>query len=108
MLSAQKYVIICSIMGLALPVAVNAASLPVAAVLPTGVVACNSYKNANDFSNYSKVDPRFADALLARADCFRAKEDMAAVTVTSANDYTSLKLLSGHRVWIPSSKLVKR
>lgn len=107
MLSAKKQAILSSILCVAASGVVYAATQPVATTLPAGVIACNSLKNANDYNNYSQKAPHFAEALLARADCFRSNEAMEAVTVTSANDYTSLKLLSGHRVWVPTAKLNK-
>jgi hypothetical protein len=105
MLSVKKQAILWGLVVVA-PLVAQAASQPRPVTLPVGVVACNSYKNAKDYSAYAKDAPHFAEAMLARADCFVPKEAMEAVTVTQANDYTSLKLLSGHRVWVPSHTIL--
>lgn len=75
------------------------------AVLPAGVVACNSLKNAATYAQYTKIAPLFAKDMLDRATCFEAKERMEAVQTGKAQGYTSLKLLSGHVVWVPSARV---
>jgi hypothetical protein len=75
------------------------------AVLPAKVVACNSLKNAETYAQYTKIAPLFAKDMLDRANCFEAKERMEAVQTGVAKGFTSLKLLTGHVVWVPNAQV---
>lgn len=74
----------------------------VSTVLPGGVVACLSLKDAKNYALYSKQAPDFAKDLLNRAACFQAEQNREAVFISQSAGYTKMKLITGHTVWVPS------
>src|SRR4051812_21456837 len=94
---------ICAALLAAAPLAIaNTAGKGDATKLPAGEIACITLHDAQNYTSYSKEAPKFAADLLDRAACYKTKEAMDAIVMSQEKGFTSLKLLSGHVVWIPS------
>jgi hypothetical protein len=71
--------------------------------LQGGQVACLSLKHAKAYATNAAQAPAFAEDQIARANCFRNEKPQPAIKLSEQKGYAQYQLLSGHKVWVPST-----